>query len=63
MSEFLNRLFRFAFGFICAWGCFYIAYNGFAYDNNFAPMSIWRSLIWMLMVANAVKAIKELWKA
>ena len=63
MSKGLEKFLRFMVGFNCAWFCFYIAYNGFAYDNNLAPMSIWRGLLWMLMIANMVKAIKELWKA
>lgn len=63
MLKELEKFSRFLLGFVCAWGCFYFAYNGFAYDNNLAPMSIWRGLVWMLMMANAVKAIKELWKA
>lgn len=63
MMKDLEKFFRFTLGFVCAWGCFCIAYNGFAYDNNLAPMSMGRGLVWMLMMANAVKAIKELWKA
>lgn len=62
MSKNLEKFFDFTLGFVSAWVCFYIAYNGFAYDNNLAPMSIWRSLVWMLMMVNAVKAIKSLWK-
>lgn len=59
----LKDLGRFLMAMVLAWGCLYIAYNDFAYNNNLAPLTIGRSLLWLGGFGNAIKAIKMLWKA